>query len=187
MEEDLYAARLSKPPEVRKASTSKDTENKKITKPLKTQKNIMTTIKNTTIDDDSMIDSPMVEDPPLLTKPFAPKLSSQVIPSVEKKVRATPIPISSKISYCIEEDILNRKADINTKDLITAVPALKRNLVRAIKESNKESRSLSLSFAEDDDVDTTAMYTAFYIDGVKIKAMLDTGSAKTCTVRGKMV
>lgn len=181
MEDDLYAARINRPPEVKKASLVKDKNTKKFEKISKPQKNIK--MKNVQISDDIDImgDSPMVEDPPLLTQPFTPKPSHQQIETaIQKKTRITT-PVTSKISYRIEDDILNRKADINVKDLIIAVPALKRNLVKAIIESTQRpSEHVSLTFAEDDDVDTTAIYTDFFINSVKIKAMLDTGSAKTC-------
>lgn len=196
MEEDLYAARITKPPEVKKTNLTKDKNTKKIEKITKPQKNIKNKEKiiekNIEIIEESpdIEDSIMKDDPqPLLTQPFAPKLPHQSIstnsnyPTNSKKVRQT-IPINSKISYRIEEDILNRKADIYIKDLITVVPALKRNLVKAIKNSNKPIiDQLPLTFAEDDDIDTTAIYTDFFIGDIKIRAMLDTGSAKTCMAK----
>lgn len=187
MEDDLYAARINKPPEVKKANLIKDKNIKKVYKTTKPQKIIK--IKNVQISEDINIieDSPILEDQSLLTQPFAPKPSFQQLEDSNNNLTKKPrdnIPITSKITYKIEDDILNRKADINVKDLIIAVPALKRNLVKAIRDTTKNpassSESLSLTFAEDDDVDTTAIYTDFFISGVKIKAMLDTGSAKTC-------
>lgn len=185
MEDDLYAARLSKPPDVKPTNLTKDKINKKIEKSSKPQKNVKNIKTKKIIDIDPQDDSPMIEDQPLLTQPFAPKPAHQDIINIENTVtKKTRSPITSRISYDIGEDILNRKADIDVKDLIIAVPALKRDLVKAIRDTTKPSENnLSLTFAEDDDVDTTAIYTDFYINDVKIKAMLDTGSAKTCMAK----
>lgn len=185
MEHDLFAARISKPPEVKKASMIKDNKTKKIEKKIKPQKNNITSHHNNNIIDIENIedDNMEIEDRPLLTQPFAPKPShislSHTTPNTKKTRNNTPI--SSKISYDIEKDILNRKAEIDVKDLITVVPALKRELVKAIRNTTKRNpNSLTLTYAEDDDINTTAIYTDFYINSIKIKAMLDTGSAKTC-------
>ncbi|KAG2191823.1 hypothetical protein INT47_006654 [Mucor saturninus] len=85
------------------------------------------------------------------------------------------------IAYDITEDVLNRKADINVKDLLIAAPGLKKDLVKSVRKKTKRTdpTSLTLAFAEDDDVDTTAIYTEVYIGQFKIKAILDTGSDKT--------
>ncbi|KAG2191664.1 hypothetical protein INT47_008602 [Mucor saturninus] len=90
-------------------------------------------------------------------------------------------PLSERISYDITEDILNRKADINVKDLLIAAPSLKKDLAKSVGEKTKKARPLplTLAFAEDDDVDTTAIYTEVRIGQFKIKAISDTGSAKT--------
>lgn len=185
-DDDLYAARLSKPPEVKKANLTKDNNNKKIEKLPKPQKNIKKINTKKIILEEDEDDSPMMEvEQPLLTQPFTPKPSHQII-STTSTIKKPRTPITSKISYDIGSDILNRKADIDVKDLITAVPALKRSLVKAIKETsvNQSTDNLPLNFAEDDDIDTTAIYTDFFINDVKIKAMLDTGSAKTCMAKG---
>jgi len=185
---DLNAARISKPPEVVKSKPLiKDIKPKKISKTTKpTQKNI----KQVTIEDSPMhMDSiqPMITDsnqtagadasnPPVLTQAFAPKL-------VHKEI-APRIPLSEKISYDIKE-LLHKKADIDIGDLLVAVPALKRDLIKAIRErtSTKSIDKLPLNYFEDDDIDTTTIYTDFYINDTKVKSMLDTGSAKTCMSR----
>jgi hypothetical protein len=183
----LYAARIQKPPEVKKTTVIKDNKTKKIEKPSKTQKNLNKSNTKKLLDDEPIEDDHIMEDQPLLTQPYAPVLSAKQIDesqNLTKRIRSN-VPVTSKISYSIENDILNRKADIDVKDLIIAVPALKRDLVKAIRESTRKSdqNTLPLTFAEDDDVDTTAIYTDFYVNGIKIRAMLDTGSAKTCIAK----
>ncbi len=180
---DLNAARISKPPEVAKSKPlPKDTKPKKISKTIKPQKNI----KQITI-----LDSPMVMDPahPVMDEPSQsmqgkqtnlPALTSAFAPKLAHKTVTPRIPLSEKISYDIKE-LLYKKADIDIGDLLVAVPALKRELIKAIREKTSNSNSkLPLTFFEDDDVDTTAIYTDFFINDVKVKSMLDTGSAKTC-------
>ncbi|EPB82282.1 hypothetical protein HMPREF1544_10962 [Mucor circinelloides 1006PhL] len=110
---------------------------------------------------------------PVLTQAFAPKLAHKTI---------TPrVPLSEKTSYDIKE-LLHKKADIDIGNLLVAVPALKRELlIKAIGEKTSNSNSrLPLTSFEDDDLDSTAIYTDFVINDVKVKSMLDTGSAKTC-------
>lgn len=106
--------------------------------------------------------------------------------NVERAQTAIPrqkrnvVPLSEKISYDIGKDLFTRKADIDVKDLIIAVPALKRDLLKAVREVTKNPTShATLAFVEDDDVDTTAIYTEVHINGYKIRAIVDTGSAKT--------
>jgi hypothetical protein len=172
---DLNAARLSKPPEVSKAKPlSKDNKPKKINKTTKpTQKNI----KQIHLEDSPMMDES--SQPVILTQPFAPTISHQKLNSNRTTPRAF-VPLSNRISYDVN-DILNRKADIDVKDLLIAEPTLKRDLIRAIREKTaKTNNKLTLNYFEDDDIDTTAIYTTFFINDIKIRSMLDTGSAKTC-------
>ncbi|CEP08728.1 hypothetical protein [Parasitella parasitica] len=174
---DLNAARLSKPPEVSKAKPlTKDIKPKKIsknTKPIQKNKQVITQEPALDTEPSSMdveADLPIFQ-PPVITQPYTPKLANKTI---------TRVPLSEKISFDVK-DILNKKADIDIKDLLVAVPALKRDLIKAIKEeTTKSSNKLMLTYFEDDDVDTTAIYTDFYVNNVKVKTMLDTGSAKTC-------
>ncbi|KAI9327695.1 hypothetical protein BD770DRAFT_334370, partial [Pilaira anomala] len=147
--------------------------------------------------------------PTLLTQPYpdAPTLSHKdiILPTANdiihnidsngnvtkninnNKIRAIKkvSPLSERISYDITEDVLNRKADIVVKDLLIAAPSLKRELIKSVR--NKTSLvnipPMTLAFAEDDDVDTTAIYTDVYIGQTKFKAILDTGSAKTVISR----
>ncbi|KAG2190845.1 hypothetical protein INT47_011932 [Mucor saturninus] len=102
------------------------------------------------------------------------------------KIRRKITPLSERIAYDIMEDVLNRKVDVNVKDLLIAAPSQKKDLVKSVREKTKKTDpiSLTLAFAEDDDVDTTAIYTEVYIGQFKIKAILDTGSAKTQAALG---
>jgi hypothetical protein len=120
--------------------------------------------------------------PSMLTQPFAPKIFHQDVTTNSKPYASrTTTPLSSRISYDVSK-LLERKADINVKDLLVVAPVVKRNLIKATKTntSTKSNNELSLNFFEDDDVDTTAIYTEFFINDTRIKTMLDTGSAKTC-------
>ncbi|KAG1084526.1 hypothetical protein G6F42_021748 [Rhizopus arrhizus] len=181
---DLHAARLSKPPEVSKAKPlSKDKIQKKVTKSIQKQK------KQIIVPDSPMIPEPhepmaidQPSQPSVLVQPFTPTLPHQTIKKVSKPTNRNVVPITSKISYDVKE-ILERKADINVKDLLTVAPSVKRELFKAIKSNHtkeKNNGNLTLNFFEDDDVDTTAIYTDFYINEVRVRSMLDTGSAKTC-------
>ncbi|KAK4520734.1 protein translocase subunit [Mucor velutinosus] len=102
---------------------------------------------------------PSISQPDLLVQPFAPTLNQSSLPK-----------------------ILERKADINVKDLLTVAPGVKRALFKAIKASSisKNDSNITLNYFEDDDVDTTAIYTDFYVKNMRVRSMLDTGSAKTC-------
>lgn len=117
----------------------------------------------------------------LITQPFAPPLSHQTIPKTSKTNARNVVPMASKILYDVNE-ILERNADISVKDLLIVAPSIKRELFRAIKSQppTKKNSNLALTFFEDDDVDTTAIYTNFYVNDICVKSMLDTGSAKTC-------
>lgn len=148
---DLNAARISKPLEVAKSKPlPKDTKPKKISKTIKPQKNI----KQITIQDSPMImDSThsVMDEPsqsmqgkqtnlPVLTQAFAPKLAHKTV---------TPrVPLSEKISYDIKELLHKKAADIDIGDLLVAVPALKRELIKAIREktSNSSNSKLPLTF-----------------------------------------
>ncbi|KAI9324386.1 hypothetical protein BD770DRAFT_335054, partial [Pilaira anomala] len=147
--------------------------------------------------------------PTLLTQPYpaAPTLSHKdiILPNANdiihnidsngnvtkninnNKIRAIKkvSPLSERISYDITEDVLNRKADIVVKDLLIAAPSLKRELIKSVRNKNSlvNIPPMTLAFAEDDDVDTTAIYTDVYIGQTKFKAILDTGSAKTVISR----
>lgn len=138
--------------------------------------------------------------PSLLTQPYQPptpilsnkKLSN--IPTTEnmnnisnpniinleskQKSKRKITPLSDRIDYNITSDIFERKANIEMKDLLIAAPALKRDLIKSIRNT-KLPKANTLAFVEDDDVDTTAIYTTVFIENFKVKAILDTGSAKT--------
>lgn len=113
--------------------------------------------------------------PTLLTQPFTPKISHTNITATSKTTNRNYVTTPSRISYNVKE-ILEQKADINMKDLLVVAPTVKRDLIKAIKTSTEKhtSDNIPLNFFEDDDIDTTAIYTEFYINDNKIKTMLDT-------------
>lgn len=112
-----------------------------------------------------------------------------------KKSRAKPLPLD--IDYDIVQDVFKQKANIEIGDLVTAAPALRRNLIKAcrpkrrtpqliIPSSQDNTRNQNgnkppvLAFLEDGDIDTTAVYAEFRINDEKIKTLIDCGAAKTC-------
>lgn len=186
---------------------------KKITKssekaPIKKPNNQKTNQKNQA-DPMDITEESLAGPSTLLTQPYAPIMANKeiVFPNNENiihsindngniventknnKTKAKKIvsSLSERINYNITEDVLSRKADIDIKDLLIAAPSLKRDLVKSIRIKTSKPKpkpeQLTLAFAEDDDVDTTAIYTDVYIGTNKIKAILDTGSAKTVMSR----
>jgi hypothetical protein len=133
----------------------------------------------------TLITQPYQPPTPLLSKKQISKLpttdntSNSNRPTISKtKTKPRTEPISDRIDYNITSDVLNQKANIEMKDLLIAAPALKRDLIKSIRNT-KLPKANTLAFVEDDDVDTTAIYTTMFIDKFKVKAILDTGSAKT--------
>ncbi|CEP09096.1 hypothetical protein [Parasitella parasitica] len=131
--------------------------------------------------DQAMNIDPQFTRPELLIQPFAPKIAHSNMPKPVKSTTRNTALLSKKISYDVNE-ILERKAGINVKDLLTVAPTVKREFPKAIKSHTAvgNDKALPLNFFEDDDVDTTAIYTYFYINDVHVKSMLETGSAKNC-------
>lgn len=210
---DLYAARLSAPPKVTASTNklTKDPQNKKITKTEKAPIKKLNNKKNqkNVLHEPMEITEESSTGPSLLTQPYpnapimAPKeiilpTADNIIHDIDnngnivnniknnktKAIRKIS-PLSERISYDITEDVLSRKADIDVKDLLIAAPSLKRELIKSVrsKTSKPKISPMTLAFAEDDDVDTTAIYTDVYIGQYKFKAILDTGSAKTVISR----
>lgn len=191
MNQELYAARITKPPDVKTApKLTGDKHVKKVNKTNNQKSKRLIVPEN----DDS--DMEMYEDrpgPSLLTQPYQPpappkptfktaqkQSTADNMTPTEKttRIKRVMVPVSEQIEYNITQDVLDQKANIDMKDLLIAAPALKRDLIRSIRNT-KLVKPNTLAFVEDDDVDTTAIYTTVYIGEYKVKAILDTGSAKT--------
>lgn len=155
-DQDLYAARLTKPPEVKPATNSEkrrapaSSNSSKISKPKAT-----TQKKRIIVVPEEPAPDMMDEDEDIIMEPSTPSLPTQPMqppntPTVRHAQTAHPtadnnketaaqtsrdqqgvknkrssIPVFDKINYDITADVLNKKADINIKDLIIAVPGLK--------------------------------------------------------------
>jgi hypothetical protein len=118
--------------------------------------------------------------------PSVPNVDTQ--PSTLKVTRPKPVSVTDRINYDISADVLQKKADISLEDLLIVSPSLKRELNKTIKKKTAYKRlvqnteitePMSLAFAEDGDVDTTAIYSDIFIDDFRIRGILDTGSAKS--------
>lgn len=99
----------------------------------------------------------------------------------QKKPRIKRTP--PKIDYQIGKDVLDQKANISVRDLITVSPAMRRQLVGECRpsqsiKSNPNDQTMAL--IEDDDMDTTAVYSQVSIANKPIRALIDCGAAKTC-------
>lgn len=82
-----------------------------------------------------------------------------------------------KINYDIGSDVLDQKANISVRDLITISPAMRRELTKECRPKRKTS---TMAFIEDNDESTTAVYTQLCIGDKQIRTLIDCGAAKTC-------
>ncbi|KAG1367406.1 hypothetical protein G6F61_012937 [Rhizopus arrhizus] len=79
---------------------------------------------------------------------------------------------------------MNQKADISFGNLIVAAPALGRKLAAAsrpkripVEDANPDE---TMALIEDEDINTTAVYSKVDIGDKSIKTLIDCGAAKTC-------
>lgn len=101
--------------------------------------------------------------------------------TLRKKTKAPPL------EYDIVSDVMNQKADISFKNLIVAAPALGRKLAAAsrpkripVEVGNHEE---TMAMIEDEEINTTAVYSKVTIGEKDVKALIDCGAAKTCMSR----
>ncbi|KAG1136732.1 hypothetical protein G6F37_013666 [Rhizopus arrhizus] len=95
------------------------------------------------------------------------------------RIKRTP----PKIDYQIGKDVLDQKANISVRDLITVSPAMRRQLVGECRPSHSTKinpNDQTMALIEDDDMDTTAVYSQVSIENKPIRALIDCGAAKTC-------
>lgn len=79
--------------------------------------------------------------------------------------------------------MLQRKADITVGDLMTASPALRRQLSVACRPKRipvVEQTQNTMAVIEDEEIHTTAVYANVNIGDRTIRALIDCGAAKTC-------
>ncbi|KAG1066749.1 hypothetical protein G6F42_026606 [Rhizopus arrhizus] len=98
--------------------------------------------------------------------------------------RTQPIP-----SYDIATDILDRPTNATFRDLINDVPKYRRQLAgvcrtRRTATKNQDSQQ-TVAIIEDDEFNTTAVYSKTTIGDHRIRTLIDCGAAKTCTVGQK--
>ncbi|KAG1419562.1 hypothetical protein G6F58_004549 [Rhizopus delemar] len=88
-----------------------------------------------------------------------------------------------EIRYDIVTDVLDQKANITFRDLIKSTPAMRRKLAKACQPSTlhaKEASNDTMAVIEDDELNTTAVYTNISIGDKDIKTLIDCGAAKSC-------
>ncbi|KAG1388407.1 hypothetical protein G6F59_015973 [Rhizopus arrhizus] len=96
---------------------------------------------------------------------------------IRRKTKAPPI------RYDIVSDVMNQKADISVADLMVAAPTLRRKLASACKPKRipiTETSKETMAVIEEDDINTTAVYSKINIGDKTVKVLVDCGAAKTC-------
>ena len=96
---------------------------------------------------------------------------------IRRKTMAPPI------RYDIVSDVMNQKADISVADLMVAAPTLRRKLASACKPKRipiTETSKETMAVIEEDDINTTAVYSKINIGDKTVKVLVDCGAAKTC-------
>lgn len=87
------------------------------------------------------------------------------------------------ISYDIVTEVLDQPANITIRDLLLTTPKFRRELAGACRIKRKPieaANQTTMALIEDDDVDTTAVYSKLNIGDKRIRALIDCGAAKTC-------
>ena len=111
------------------------------------------------------------------------------LPIQDKPKRKTPRAKRTQpdIKYDIVSDVLRHKADIEIGDLITVAPTLRRKLVSECRPKRKpkpeqpsQQAQQTMALLEDEELNTTAVYSTVSIGDKNIKALVDSGAAKTC-------
>lgn len=104
---------------------------------------------------------------------------------MEEVKRKTPRRKSQQpvITYNIVSEVLDQPARISVRDLITTTPKFRRDLASACRIRRKSVEDLprqTIAQIEDDDINTTAVYSKLNIGNKRIRALVDCGAAKTC-------
>jgi predicted aspartyl protease len=142
--------------------------------------------------DSTIADMDMTMDNSSIISPSQPSiLLTQPIIKTAKPRKKRIVP---KLNYDIVSNVFEQNSNIPVGELLKISPMVKRQFVNALKTPRQPrivtpvapvsaptpTTMQELSFVEDDDEDTTAIYTDFVINGFKIKTLIDGGAAKTC-------
>ena len=139
--------------------------------------------------DSNIPEMEMAMDTPIISQAIPTMPTAPIIkPTKPRRKRTIP-----KINYDIVSTVFEQNSNINVGELLKVSPLVKRQFVSALRTPrkpkvisipddpiNQDTAMQELSFVEDDDEDTTAIYTEFVINGFKIKTLIDGGAAKTC-------
>ncbi|KAG1017170.1 hypothetical protein G6F26_011948 [Rhizopus arrhizus] len=104
------------------------------------------------------------------------------IEPIQKK--ATTKRVQPDVNYNIVTDVLDKPANISVRDLIATTPKYRKELIGACRpkrlhsKTNKDQQTVAL--IEDEDINTTAVYSRTSIGDHSIKTLIDCGAAKTC-------
>ncbi|KAG0780848.1 hypothetical protein G6F21_011943 [Rhizopus arrhizus] len=113
----------------------------------------------------------------------------EVNPTTRPKVSMQPQHFDVDMDLPIQEKphhVLRHKADIDIGDLITVAPSLRRKLVSECRpkrkpkqEQTSQQSQQTMALLEDEELNTTAVYSTVSIGDKNIKALVDSGAAKT--------
>ena len=84
------------------------------------------------------------------------------------------------IHYNIAQDAMDRTANITFRELVKVSPALRCELHSATSIRKKKPKQLNIMDTNEQEIDSTAAYATFYVYGQPVRALVDTGAAKTC-------
>jgi hypothetical protein len=193
-EQDLYAAlRPIHPPIVQTSKITKPYARASTSKTLPSRKGKereITIPKVITVDDDMNIDTPTSES--IIVPLNGSQIQTLTVPKTVKPTKPRRKREKPSINYDIVSSVFEQNSNIPVGDLLKVSPIMKRQFVSALKTPRKpkivapelshtnNTMVQELSFVEDDDEDTTAIYTDFVINGFKIRTLIDGGAAKTC-------
>ncbi|KAG0816919.1 hypothetical protein G6F19_012848 [Rhizopus arrhizus] len=88
------------------------------------------------------------------------------------------------VSYDIVTDVLDKPANISVRDLISSTPRYRRDLIGACRPKRMSTKTnetqQTMAIMEDEDINTTAVYSKTSIGDHNVKTLIDCGAAKTC-------
>ncbi|KAG1001198.1 hypothetical protein G6F27_013099 [Rhizopus arrhizus] len=181
--EDLYTARLDKPPVVIPSSS----KTPKIISKGKQKLNINNTSKLIEdITDQQLTQQDMIND----------YIMDNINESENKIKRKRQPPTPIQIKYNIVDDVFNQKANIDVGDLIKSSHTLRRQLLTACRPKRKTTKSkeqtdttaidIPLNTITNSELTTTAAYTSLIINDKRIKGLIDSGASKSCMSKSMM-
>ncbi|EIE79980.1 hypothetical protein RO3G_04685 [Rhizopus delemar RA 99-880] len=164
-----------RPPEVKSVPYTTNLKEKSIRKPITTKR--VTTRKQL-----GELKSTSTATPQNITPPNTNIDTDLPMEEVKRKTprRKSQQPV---ITYDIVSEVLDQPARISVRDLITTTPKFRRDLASACRIRRKSVEDLpqqTIAQIEDDDINTTAVYSKLNIGNKRIRALVDCGAAKTC-------